>query len=422
MIKNINIIKKSRFLPYYFILFYCLVITILSLSCSESFLNLINSLKKIILEPDVLITDYIALVGISGAFFNSALVLSLLTLIILYLDVEPTGPIIAGLFTTAGFSLFGKNIVNIWPIILGIWLYSKYQKIPFSNFAVIMLFGTTLAPTLNSVLFSSLLPNIFSIVLSLFISILLGFILPPMASYTLKLHQGYSLANVGLAGGLLGTALSSIFSALGVDFEKKLLWSSGNNLILGLLLTFIFTSIIILGFLCTKNSSKSYSDIFKFSGRLVTDFYTLLGPRITFFNIGILGLISMIFVLAIGSDINGCTISGIFTVAGFGAFGKHLKNIFPLILGSSLAALLSVWEINSPSMVLGILFSTTLCPIAGNLGFMYGIIAGFLHICMVTNIGYLHGGMNLYHNGFAAGFVAIILVPLIIAFRKEPNI
>ena len=203
MIKNINIIKKSRFLPYYFILFYCLVITILSLSCSESFLNLINSLKKIILEPDVLITDYIALVGISGAFFNSALVLSLLTLIILYLDVEPTGPIIAGLFTTAGFSLFGKNIVNIWPIILGIWLYSKYQKIPFSNFAVIMLFGTTLAPTLNSVLFSSLLPNIFSIILSLFISIFLGFILPPMASYTLKLHQGYSLANVGLACGLL---------------------------------------------------------------------------------------------------------------------------------------------------------------------------------------------------------------------------
>ncbi|MTM05274.1 DUF1576 domain-containing protein, partial [Turicibacter sanguinis] len=31
----------------------------------------------------------------------------------------------------------------------------------------------------------------------------------------------------------------------------------------------------------------------------------------------------------------------------------------------------------------------------------------------------LHAGLNLYNNGFSAGIVAAILVPLIEAFRKE---
>jgi hypothetical protein len=31
---------------------------------------------------------------------------------------------------------------------------------------------------------------------------------------------------------------------------------------------------------------------------------------------------------------------------------------------------------------------------------------------MALNIGYLHGGMNLYNNGFSGGFVAAFLAPL----------
>ena len=32
---------------------------------------------------------------------------------------------------------------------------------------------------------------------------------------------------------------------------------------------------------------------------------------------------------------------------------------------------------------------------------------------MVFNIGELHGGLNLYNNGLASGFVAAIIVPVI---------
>ncbi|WP_125006269.1 DUF1576 domain-containing protein [Clostridium tagluense] len=37
----------------------------------------------------------------------------------------------------------------------------------------------------------------------------------------------------------------------------------------------------------------------------------------------------------------------------------------------------------------------------------------------MMNLAYLHGGLNLYNNGFAGGMVCIILIPIITAFRKE---
>ena len=69
--------------------------------------------------------------------------------------------------------------------------------------------------------------------------------------------------------------------------------------------------------------------------------------------------------------------------------------------------------------MLAILFSTCLAPIAGQFGSLIGILVGIVHINIVSNIGYIHGGLNLYNNGLAGGFVAMILIPLITTFKKE---
>ncbi|MBE0601541.1 MAG: DUF1576 domain-containing protein, partial [Firmicutes bacterium] len=63
--------------------------------------------------------------------------------------------------------------------------------------------------------------------------------------------------------------------------------------------------------------------------------------------------------------------------------------------------------------IIAALFGTTLAPIAGRYGVFAGIIAGFLHMSLVTNVGFLHAGMNLYNNGFSGGFVAALLYPLL---------
>jgi hypothetical protein len=70
------------------------------------------------------------------------------------------------------------------------------------------------------------------------------------------------------------------------------------------------------------------------------------------------------------------------------------------------------------SLLLAALFGTTLAPIAGRFGWHWGIVAGVLHASAAQTVGPLHAGLNLYNNGFAAGIVATILVPIIFAVRK----
>lgn len=55
-----------------------------------------------------------------------------------------------------------------------------------------------------------------------------------------------------------------------------------------------------------------------------------------------------------------------------------------------------------PGPLLAVLFCTGLAPIAGQFGVFWGMVAGFLHMTIVQNTSILHGGMNLYNNGFAA--------------------
>jgi hypothetical protein len=42
-----------------------------------------------------------------------------------------------------------------------------------------------------------------------------------------------------------------------------------------------------------------------------------------------------------------------------------------------------------------------------------------MHMAITPNTSYLHGGLNLYNNGFAGGFVAAVLAPLLQAYTKK---
>lgn len=405
-------------LPYK--LFLCLsgiliIVSFLFNSPSE----IILGLRTIILNPDILITDYMEIGGVGATFINCALLIIIYITMLIFLKVKPSGTIIAGVFTVSGFSLFGKNILNIWPIIFGIWLYSRFQKENFSNYIVAALFGTTLSPALIQLVGANAIPVYISILIGILVSIIIGFLLPPLASACMRIHQGYSLYNVGLAAGLIGTVLMSLLRAFGIDFQSRIIWSTGNNIPFMILFSIIFLTMIILGFHYNGNTLKNFSKITKHSGRLITDFYIIFGEGITLINMGLLGMFSMFLVVLLNGDLNGPTLGGILTIVGFGAFGKHLKNIIPIMLGIILCTFFNIWEINSPGVILSLLFGTTLAPIAGSFGWLWGIIAGALHACLVMNITYLHGGMILYNNGFSGGLVCMFLLPLISAFRKE---
>ena len=73
----------------------------------------------------------------------------------------------------AGFSLFGKNILNIWPILLGTWLYAKYQKEPFAKYASVGLLATSLAPLVSYMALGSVHA---SLPLGILTGVVIGFI------------------------------------------------------------------------------------------------------------------------------------------------------------------------------------------------------------------------------------------------------
>lgn len=383
--------------------------------------EILNGLITLITSKSILLTDYIELGGTGSAFFNSGLLMLSFIFIAHKSKALMNGPAIASIFTVAGFAFFGKNIYNVWAIVLGVYIHSRIQKDHFAKYIIIAFFGTTLAPIISVLSFGTGLPHMGAIILANLAGIVVGLILPPMASSYVRFHQGFNLYNVGFTAGIVGMLFMSLFRLLGMENEPIFILYEGSDFGLMVYLLVLFTYMISIGFFYSNKNLKSYKNILKQSGRLVTDFVSLEGFGFTMINMGLLGLITLIYVLIVGGNLNGPTIGGIFTVVGFGSFGKHPKNILPIILGVMIATLVSKGDLSSTGAIVTVLFSTTLAPIAGYYGVMAGVVAGFLHMSLVSNVSYLHGGMSLYNNGLTGGLIAAILVPILEAYRKEEN-
>ena len=136
-------------------------------------------------------------------------------------------------------------------------------------------------------------------------------------------------------------------------------------------------------------------------------------------NMGIVGLIGMFYIEIVNGDYNGATLGGLLTMIGFASFGKQPKNIFPVMLGVYLATIFSPFPANAPGALLAALFVTTIAPLAGNYGFLIGVLAGFVHLSVVHFTGILHGGLNLYNNGFTGGLVATAFVGIINGYKDR---
>jgi len=381
--------------------------------------SIFKGFTAIVLSPTILITDFIKVGGIAATFINVALVGFINIYLIHRYRLKINGVILAAFFTVLGFSFFGKNLYNILPIYFGGYLYTKYQKISFKEVIVVVMFGTALSPMISEISFSGILHPIIAIIVAITTGIFIGFVIAPLSSHMLKFHDGYNLYNIGFTSGIIGTLLTSVLRSFGLVVEPVNIISDENQGIIIILLLIFFFGLMILGLCINRRAFRDYHTILHYRGRLITDFTHLVGYGITFLNMSLLGFLSLFYVLAIGGKLNGPVLAGVFTVVGFGAFGKHIKNCFPVAIGVIAAALFFGYDISAPSIIMSVLFSTTLAPIAGTFGPLIGFLAGVLHMILVTNVGYIHGGINLYNNGFSGGIVASVLIPMLDAFKKE---
>ena len=376
--------------------------------------EILQGIFTIIREPDFLITAYFIIGGVGAAFVNAG-ILTLVSIGIVYgLGMDFDGHTITSACLMFGFSLFGKNLLNIWAIMLGVFLYARYHRTSVSRYIYIGYYGTSLSPIITQVMQMWELPIPVRMGLCILTGTVIGFVLPPLCTHVHYSHKGYSLYNVGFAGGIIATVIVSMFKSFGITIESRLIWSEGNNGMFLALLFVLFGGMILYGVLSGKKEAvRGYRNILKCYGLGGTDYYKTEGGSATLINMGVNGLASMIILVALGGELNGPTIGSIFTVVGFSATGKHLRNILPVMAGVCLASVAKNWSITDPSAQLALLLSTTLAPIAGEFGILAGVLAGFLHSSVALNVGIVYGGMNLYNNGFAGGIVAIFLVPVI---------
>lgn len=378
-----------------------------------------NGTVHILFSSSNLITDYIKLGGIGAAFLNSGTVTFLSVLMLRLHRVAMSGAAIAAVLTVCGFAFFGKNIYNSLPIMFGVYLYAVIQKIPFSRIALISLFATALSPLVSELSFGLGLPIWQGVLIGCLSGILIGLSMPPLSEAFLRFHNGYNLFNIGFTAGIIGMFATGILRMFNLKVETVSIISEGNQIALSFIILSVIASVFVVGLYHNGWSFSFYRELMQKSGILLSDFIISCGYGITMINVAIMGFLSWLYVILIGCELNGATLGAIFTVMGFSACGNHPRNTLPVIAGAILASFLNVYERDSTLAVITVLFGSALAPIAGHYGIVAGLIAGFTHVSMVMNISYLHGGMNLYNNGFSGGFIAAALVPLFDAVRKR---
>ncbi|MCL2407889.1 MAG: DUF1576 domain-containing protein, partial [Defluviitaleaceae bacterium] len=365
--------------------------------------------SRIITSRSILVTDYIAVGGVGAAFLNVGIVGIWVVSMLIRLGLKPGGANIMAVWLSMGFAFFGKNVFNMIPLTMGVWLYSKYVKQPFSQHYLGAILVATVSPTISELAFIGTFTPWLSIPLGVLMGFAVGFIFPVIATEALKTHSGFNLYNLGFAGGLVATVLAAIYKNQGHNIIPAELWSYGNNALLaGVLYGFALIMLLFgMFFDMTKKDSghigavvgkafRNFKQIHGHSGRLVTDFYQLYRNSI-YINMAVLCAFGTTLVLVLGEQLNGPVLAGILTMTGFGALGKHMRNVVPVIAGTLLFDLVNNLDPSEPRNIVGVLFSTALAPIAGTFGWFWGVVAGFLHINIVIYIGTMNEGLNLYN-------------------------
>lgn len=408
---------------YRLILFYAAALIVAAVVFDDP-ANMLPGLWRIVTMQDVLITDYVEIAGPGAAFLNAALV-TLASLWILHMarDKDPlNGFTIVEIGLMSGFALFGKNIVNIWPIVLGTWCYARIRKEPFAKYASVSLLATALAPMVSFMALGSRHSNL---LLGLVVGMFIGFVLPSLSAYTYKIQNGMNLYNMGFACGLLAMMMVPILTAVGDAPRTASYWATGYNIPFSIAMGILCGVLIVSGLFFSGKPAwaalAGYRRLLQTTGRAPSDYLRMFGGAPVLINMGVNGIIATAVIVLTGGDLNGPTLGGIITIIGFSAYGKHARNIVPVMAGVALGGIFMHWDLNNSSVQLALLFGTTLAPFSGVFGWPAGLLAGFLHSAVVLQAGSVLAGVNLYNNGFSGGLIAVVLFPTITGIFRHRN-
>ena len=163
---------------------------------------------------------------------------------------------------------------------------------------------------------------------------------------------------------------------------------------------------------------------------LITDYVHIGGVGATLINSGLVTIISIWLIKISDDTFNGFTLVEMGLMAGFAMFGKNIFNIWPILFGTWLYAKYQKQPFGKHVSV-GLL-ATSLSPLVSYmalgsvhaslfLGCLVGVAIGFILPPLSAYTYKIQNGMNLYNMGFACGLLAMMIVPILIAFGDHPD-
>lgn len=389
--------------------------------------DLLPGFWRIQTSAQVLTTDACAVGGLNGAMLNSGLLGLLAWALMRFSGAPATNTSMGAFFLTLGFSFFGKNCLNIWPIVLGTFFYARLKKEGFGKHVNMSLFACSLAPFVSEALFNRNLdyPLWLGIIAALAIGNLIGLIFPVITAHAVNVHKGHNLFNAGVSAGFLAFLLFTVYKTLllrplGLEqaYTLNSILSEGFPLFFSILFGAIFIAAILAGFLLNGKSFAGYRNLLRRSG-FKTDFVSSDGVPNVLINFGVLGFCCLAYFHLGGAPFTGPTVGAFLCILCWAGTGSHPFNVIPIMLGYWLISLPAAWNLSTQAIAVAFCFATGLSPISGRWGWWWGIAAGALHSCIACYTPAIYGGFNIYNGGFVSGLVALVLIPVLEAFFRE---
>lgn len=165
--------------------------------------------------------------------------------------------------------------------------------------------------------------------------------------------------------------------------------------------------------------------------RLLNDFSVIGSPGAALFNAALVGAIGLALTAVSRIRLSGPTVAAVFTLMGFGLFGKTPLNILPIMFGVFLSAkavgktfreyiLIALFGSALGPLVTFVVIEAGLSGIPAILtGTGVGMVAGFLLPSLAISMLRLHQGFNLYNIGLTAGFFAIFVAAVFAAAGRD---
>ena len=402
-------------------------------------------LFSILTLPAPLVTDYYQIGNLASAFFNAAICGLSCSLFMIFFKCDCQPSFLAGYFLVVAHCFYGLNFLNMWPPIMGIFVFTRFMKMSFRDNMDMAMFSTAFGPFITELIFRYHINNAYIVELTqiswlgflyaIAFSLFLGFAIPAMLPGALRLHKGYNLFNGGLAFGLLGLFLYAyMYKTFSITppepfvIRNEIYEAHGNSYQTFIVLFFmiVFLILLVAGWYLNGKSIHGYRMLLRSSGHRVNFFEQYGAPKVLI-NLGFYGLMMLTYFFLVinlteGAGFTGPTTGIILASITFVSQGQHPKNVWPVLLGylclflfvSASKVLLGFdihWTLSTQAYMNGAAFATGLCPIAGRYGKRFGVIAGIMCAIMCTSTSALHGGFVLYNGGLTSGITALILVP-----------